>query len=124
MTVYFNTIHFKDVKDRDSNNELIEFRIAGGSDYQTMYEKVVKAVVRYATVMKAGYDKDAYRKDYVKAVSRLLRKSQEVDPKKLKDYEGTVYILPGDMGLIDAETLSDFKENFTKSNTCPPKSAG
>ena len=86
----FNTIHFKDVKDRDSNNELIEFRIAGGSDYQTMYEKVVKAVVRYATVMKAGYDKDAYRKDYVKAVSRLLRKSQEVDPKKLKDYEGTV----------------------------------
>jgi len=34
-----------------------------------------------------------------------------------KDYEGTVYILPGDMGLIDAETLSDFKENFTKSNS-------
>ena len=83
----FNTIHFKDDKDRDSNNKLIEFRIAGGADYNEMYEKVVKAVVRYATVMKAGYDKNAYRDDYVNAVFRLLRKSQEIDPKKLKDLE-------------------------------------
>tara|TARA_B100001093_G_scaffold442315_1_gene443965 strand:+ start:11 stop:5086 length:5076 start_codon:yes stop_codon:yes gene_type:complete len=83
----FQSIHFKDVTDRQSGNNLIEFRIAGGADYNEMYEKVVKAVVRYATIMKAGYDEDAFRPDYVKAVSRLLRKSQEIDPNKLKDLE-------------------------------------
>ena len=83
----FNSIHFKTDKDRTSGNDLVEFRIAGGTDYNTMYEKVVKACVRYATIMKAGYEEDAFRTDYVKAVSRLLRKSQEIDPKKLKDLE-------------------------------------
>ncbi|MDA3859731.1 MAG: NTP transferase domain-containing protein [Melioribacteraceae bacterium] len=33
-----------------------------------------------------------------------------------KDYDGTVYILPGDMGLIDSETISDFKKSFTNSS--------
>ncbi|MBU0475436.1 MAG: NTP transferase domain-containing protein [Bacteroidetes bacterium] len=33
-----------------------------------------------------------------------------------KDYDGTIYILPGDMGLIDSETISDFKNNFVESN--------
>ena len=83
----FNSIHFKGQKDNDSENNLVEFRIAGGTDYNTMYEKVVKACVRYATIMKAGYEEDAFRKDYVNAVFRLLRKSQEIDPKKLKDLE-------------------------------------
>jgi len=32
------------------------------------------------------------------------------------DYDGTVYILPGDMGLIDSETISDFKERFIESS--------
>ena len=82
-----NSIHFKGQTDTDSGNNLIEFRIAGGTDYNTMYEKVVKACVRYATIMKAGYDENAFRKDYVNAVFRLLRKSQEIDPKKLKDLE-------------------------------------
>ena len=83
----FSSINFKSEKDDNSDNELIEFRIAGGTDYNEMYEKVVKAVVRYATVMKAGYDENAYRKEYVKAVSRLIRKSKEIDPKKLKDLQ-------------------------------------
>ena len=83
----FNSIHFKSEKDRMSGTNLIEFRIAGGEDYQTMYEKVVKAVVRYSTVMRAGYDESAFRKDYVNAVFKLLRKSQEIDPNKAKDFE-------------------------------------
>ena len=83
----FSSIHFKNQKDNDSENELIEFRIMGGADYNTMYEKVVKTVVRYATIMKAGYDKDAFRKDYINALFRLIRKSQEIDPEKLKDLE-------------------------------------
>jgi bifunctional UDP-N-acetylglucosamine pyrophosphorylase/glucosamine-1-phosphate N-acetyltransferase len=30
-------------------------------------------------------------------------------------YDGTVYVFPGDMGLIDAETVKYFKEEFEKS---------
>lgn len=33
-----------------------------------------------------------------------------------KEYDGTIYILPGDMGLIDAETLSNFRDNFNSSS--------
>ena len=82
-----NSIHFKGEEDRTSGNNLIEFRIAGGSDYNEMFDKVFKATIRYATIMKAGYDEDAFKEEYVKAVFRLLRKSQEIDPKKLKDLE-------------------------------------
>ena len=32
-----------------------------------------------------------------------------------RDYDGTVYVFPGDMGLIDAETVSFFKQEFEKS---------
>ncbi len=32
-----------------------------------------------------------------------------------ENYEGTVYILPGDMGLIDSETIENFKKNFINS---------
>ena len=77
----FSSIHFKGVKDRETGNQLIEFRIAGGEDYQNMYEKVVKTVVRYGTIMKAGYEPDAFKRDYVNAVYRLINKSQEPDVK-------------------------------------------
>ena len=82
----FQAIHFKSAKDGETGTNLIEFRIAGGADYNTMYEKVVKACVRYATIMEAGYT-DAFQRDYVNAVFKLLRKSKEIDPKKLKDLE-------------------------------------
>ena len=32
-----------------------------------------------------------------------------------QDYNGTIYILPGDMGLIDIETIENFKKNFINS---------
>ncbi|MEN8191444.1 MAG: NTP transferase domain-containing protein [Bacteroidota bacterium] len=31
------------------------------------------------------------------------------------DYDGIIYILPGDMGLIDSETMKNFKNNFINS---------
>ena len=37
--------------------------------------------------MKAGYDDNAYRKDYVAPLSRVMRKSKEIDPKKAKQYD-------------------------------------
>ena len=39
-----------------------------------------------------------------------------LDNIKDKNYDGTVYIFPGDMGLIDAETVKFFKEEFEKSD--------
>ncbi len=33
-----------------------------------------------------------------------------------RNYDGTVYIFPGDMGLIDGETIHFFKNEFEKSN--------
>ena len=85
----FSTIHFKGQKDRqgDAGNELIEFRIAGGRDYTEDYKKIVKAVVRYATIMKAGYDDDAFRKDYINALYRVIRKASEVDPKTVSQFD-------------------------------------
>ena len=83
----FSSINFKGQKDSTSSNELIEFRIAGGRDYNEMYKEVVQACVRYGTIMKAGYEPDAFRQDYIKAVSRLLRKSKEVDPKTAKEFD-------------------------------------
>ena len=83
----FSSINFKSQKDSESGNELIEFRIAGGRDYNEMYKEVVQACVRYGTIMKAGYDESAFRQEYIKAVSRLLRKSKEVDPKTAKEFD-------------------------------------
>ena len=33
------------------------------------------------------------------------------------NFKGTVYVLPGDMGLIDKETIADFKKNFHESKS-------
>tara|TARA_B100000963_G_scaffold207468_2_gene180744 strand:+ start:4430 stop:11707 length:7278 start_codon:yes stop_codon:yes gene_type:complete len=85
----FSSINFKDQKDRRSGNELIEFRIGGGANYNEKMDLITKSVIRYATVMKAGYDDEAFKKDYVAAVSRLMRKSSEIDPesRRVKDAE-------------------------------------
>jgi len=32
-----------------------------------------------------------------------------------ENYDGTIYILPGDMGLIDNDSISNFKDSFLKS---------
>lgn len=33
----------------------------------------------------------------------------------MSKYDGTIYVFPGDMGLIDSESVSDFREKFDKS---------
>lgn len=39
---------------------------------------------------------------------------ENIDSQK---YEGSIYVLPGDMGLIDAATMNDFKNHFLNSGT-------
>ena len=74
----FSSINFKSEKDRDSGNNLIEFRIGGGEDYHQDMAKVVKAVIRYATIMKAGYDEKAYKDDYAKATMRIVANAGKI----------------------------------------------
>ena len=51
----FTSINFKDQTDPESGKQLVEFRIGGGDDYHLNFNKVAKAVIRYATTMTAGY---------------------------------------------------------------------
>ena len=51
----FTSINFKDQTDPESGKQLVEFRIGGGDDYHLDFNKVAKAVIRYATTMTAGY---------------------------------------------------------------------
>lgn len=39
---------------------------------------------------------------------------EKIDPSK---YDGTIYVFPGDMGLIDADTVRFFKNEFISSNS-------
>ena len=63
----FSSINFKDQSDSNTRNQLIEFRIGGGSDYHRDFSTITKAVVRYATTLGAAYNEEAYQGDYVKA---------------------------------------------------------
>ena len=73
----FRAIHFKSQTDQKNNAKLIEFRIAGGEDYHLDFQKVFKAVVRYATTMIAGHS-DEYDKEYARALFRLLNKATQL----------------------------------------------
>jgi hypothetical protein len=72
----YSTINFKS-EENEYGNQLIEFRVAGGTDYEVYMDKIEKTVVRYATVMRAGYS-DFYKEDYAKALTRFVHKISKV----------------------------------------------
>lgn len=72
----FSSINFKHVRNEDGNY-LTEFRIAGGDDYHTAYDKIAKAVVRYGATLQAAYDSNAFRKDYLKAIVKTIETAKD-----------------------------------------------
>ena len=72
----FSSINFKDMTNNDGN-KLIEFRIGGGEDYHEKFDTVAKSAIRYAVTMQAAHDDQAYRKDYVRAIMRLVDSAQD-----------------------------------------------
>ena len=92
----FSSINFKDAKNVEQN-KLIEFRVAGGDDYHTMSDKVMKAVIRYAAVMQAGHDEEAYRKDYIKALFKMIAGKDEVSGDVVKRAQT----------MVDPESIND-----------------
>ena len=114
----FRAIHFKSQKDSNTNTNLIEFRIGGGEDYETDFDKVFKAVVRYATTMVAGHT-DQYEGDYVKALSKLLRKANDVaqgDVDEVDELKGRFEDVASDPVLDTAKAIISSKKylEFTK----------
>jgi len=78
-----NSINFKRERDSNSGYNLIEFRIGGGDDYHLDLPKIVKAVVRYATIMEAGHT-EKYNKDYVNAMYKIVHNAGKIDSKDLE----------------------------------------
>jgi hypothetical protein len=72
------SLNFKKLRN-ESNNSLVEFRIMGGN-YLTRIEDIKRAVSRYAVLMQAGHDEQAYHKDYVLALLRLVANLTKQNP--------------------------------------------
>ena len=108
----FTSIHFKSQKDNDTGTNLIEFRIGGGSDYHETenFNKIVKAVIRYATIMEAGYT-SKYQMDYAKAISRTVDQAGKIDPKDLERAKTRF-----DIDSINSPLVDLFKEMLSKEN--------
>ena len=106
----FTSINFKDQKDNDTGNQLIEFRIGGGNDYHTEFDKAAKAVIRYAITMQSAHSDKLYSGDYAKALFRMLRKIDEIDP-------DTEERAKGDIEHPAIDILKGFynKENYIES---------
>ena len=106
----FSSINFKSQKDGTTGNQLIEFRIGGGNDYHKDFNKVAKAVIRYATTMQAAYSNKLYNQDYAKALYRLIANVGKISAdaeERVKDR-----INPD----VEAPAVDVLKDYFSKDN--------
>jgi hypothetical protein len=85
----YSTINFKNARN-DYGNRLIEFRIGGGEDYLTDFRKVEKTVARYSIAMIAGYDPEAFREDYIRALIRVVESGKRLDPESAKQIPSSI----------------------------------
>jgi len=108
----FSSINFKDERDGSSGYNLIEFRIGGGADYhlEENFNKIVKAVIRYATVMEAGHT-DKYESDYAKAVFKLVNNAGKISQADLEKAQDRY-----DIDKIDTPLINLFKETLSKQH--------
>ena len=106
----FSSINFKDQRDRNTDNQLIEFRIGGGNDYHRDFNTAAKAVMRYAVTMQAAYSDKLYNRDYAKALYRLINNVGKIsadDEERVKDR-----INPD----VEAPAVDVLKDYFSKDN--------
>ena len=68
----YYAIHFKKAKNISDNN-LVEFRIAGNKDYHTQYEEIKQLVIQYAAVMEAGYNPTAFQQEYTQEITNIYK---------------------------------------------------
>lgn len=106
----FSSINFKSASN-ELGNDLVEFRVAGGDDYHTMIDEIIKTVIRYGAVMQAGHDTNAFRNDYIKAIFRLLKGQTEITTDQERQAQQTV-----NPQTVDGKVLSAFKSMSSKKH--------
>jgi hypothetical protein len=108
----FTSINFKDATNDDGNG-LIEFRIAGGDGYHMDFDTVAKTTIRYAAVMRAGHDKEAFRKDYIKALFRFVNSLDAIDPDQEERASSRIDPDNTDKKVVDAFKSVVGKNHYT-----------
>jgi hypothetical protein len=108
----FTSINFKDATNDDGNG-LIEFRIAGGDGYHMDFDTVAKTTIRYAAVMRAGHDKEAFRKDYIRALFRFVNSLDAIDPDQEERASSRIDPDNTDKKVVDAFKSVVGKNHYT-----------
>lgn len=111
----FSSINFKDSSKNVEQNKLIEFRVAGGEDYHTKMDEVVKTVVRYSAVMQAGHDSEAFKKDYIRSLFRLIRSQDNVSTDVQKKTQQMVDPESMNTSVLDAFQKIASKKHYSDS---------
>ena len=111
----FSSINFKDSSKNVEQNKLIEFRVAGGEDYHTKMDEVVKTVVRYSAVMQAGHDSEAFKKDYIRSLFRLIRNQDNVSTDVQKKTQQMVDPESMNTSVLDAFQKIASKKHYSDS---------
>lgn len=106
----FSSVNFK-TSQNEFGNELIEFRVAGGNDYHTMVDTIIKTVIRYGAVMEAGHEEDSFKTDYVKSLFRLIRGQDEISTDVQQQTQRQV-----DPETINDKVLDAFKTLSSKKH--------
>lgn len=108
----FSSINFKDATNNDGNG-LIEFRIAGGDGYHTDFDRVAKTTIRYAAVMRAGHDTEAFRKDYISALFRFVNSLDAIDSDQEERASSRIDLDHTDKKVVDAFKSVISKQHYT-----------
>lgn len=66
-TSKYSSVNIEKLKDN-----YLEFRIAGGADYHTEYNKIRETVLRFVSALEIAVDPKAEREQYMKKLSKLL----------------------------------------------------
>jgi bifunctional UDP-N-acetylglucosamine pyrophosphorylase/glucosamine-1-phosphate N-acetyltransferase len=116
--------HGKRIK---SNRSKMLHQIWGVPTFQRVYEACVSAVKNINTVIVVGIKaidvmkvlgKVKYNSFAYQAEQNGTGHAVQVALKNIKNVkEGVVYVFPGDMGLIDKETVTKFRSDFKKSKS-------
>ena len=114
----FNSINFKGI-DNELGNQMVEFRIAGGSNYVVKFQDLSKAAIKYAVTLQAAHDPDAFRQDYLKALYKMINQVHSGTLKtSRKDGNVDIPDTPGAEGLknlvIEIPSAEERLENFER----------
>jgi hypothetical protein len=98
----YSTVNIGKLYDKD----YIEFRVMGGKDYHLKWNKIKNTIGRFVRIIEIANDPSAYRKDYIKKLSKLL---QGVDPRALMKMKSDV-----DLGEFPVSVISKIRSFFSK----------